>query len=516
MERLRSYLGGRWVVGSGPATVLVDPTTEVALAEAATGGLEVGGALDHARRVGGPALRSLTFAERGALLQAMASALHEHRDELLALSTRNGGNTRSDAKFDVDGATGTLAWYARLGASLGDRRVLLDGDADALSRSPRYVGQHIKVPRAGAAVLINAFNFPAWGFGEKAATALLAGMPILVKPATSTALVCVRMVEILTERSVLPEGALSLLSGGAGDLLDHLGPGDVLSFTGSSDTAARLRTAPSVVRWSVRLNVEADSLNAAVLGPDLGPATDTFDLAIREIARDVTQKAGQKCTAIRRILVPRDRVEAVVEALADAIGSVRVGDPALKEVRMGPLCNAAQLRDVQEGVQHLARAGRFVVGDGARGALTGVDGDRGYFLSPCLLVADDPAAAVVHDREVFGPVATVLPYDGTPEHACSLVALGRGGLVSSVYTDDAGFAAGAVLGLAPHHGRVNLGSRKVAEHSMGPGTVLPQLVHGGPGRAGGGEELGGARGLDLYLQRTAVQGDRPLLEKILV
>ncbi len=511
---LKSYLSGQWVAGTGRKSLLHNPTTGAVVAETSTEGLDLGAALEFARSRGGAALRELSFAQRGELLTAMASALHEHRAELLALGALNGGNTRGDAKFDVDGATSTMAWYAKLGESLGDAGFLVDADTIQLARNPRYVGQHIRVPRHGVAVHINAFNFPAWGFGEKAAVALLAGVPVVCKPATSTALLTARMFEILVDAQVVPEGAISLLAGSAGDLLDHLGPQDALAFTGSSDTGAFIRSRDNVVRLGVRTNVEADSLNAAVLGPDVEVDTDTFDLFLREVGKDMSQKAGQKCTAIRRIFVPRGSLEVVRDALVEQAAGFAYGDPNVSGVQIGPVATAAQQRDVRAGVQTLAASGRLLLGDGGVGSPQGTGLEGGYFVTPTLLEVDGPDVGVVHDLEVFGPVQTIIPYDGTADQAVRAVARGRGGLVSTVYTDDKRFAMRAVLGLAPHHGRVCIGGSKVADHSPGPGTVMPQMVHGGPGRAGGGEELGGVRGLHFYMQRCGVQGLKPLVEKI--
>ncbi len=513
METLGSFLAGRWQAGAAPTSTLHDPTTGEAIAETSTRGLDFGEALRHARDVGGPTLRAMTFAERGALLSAMASALHEHRDELLALSTRSGGNTRGDAKFDVDGCTGTMAWYAKLGSSL-EGRFFGDGDLVPLSRNPRFIGAHVKVPRHGVAIHINAFNFPAWGFGEKAACALLAGMPVVTKPATSTAVLTHRMFRILTDSGVVPDGVLSLVCGSAGDMLQHVEAQDVLAFTGSADTGMFIRGLETVRRMGVRVNVEADSLNAAVLGPDLDPDSEGYQLFVREVLKDLTQKAGQKCTAIRRIFVPRESLEGVRDDLRRGYAGVRVGDPAVKGVQMGPVATASQLKDVREGVAALAAHGRFVHGDGGPGELVGAT-DEGYFVGPTLIeVSGIDEGGPVHDLEVFGPVQTIVPYDGSAEEAVRGVSRGQGGLVASVYTDDKRFAADVVMGLAPFHGRLHIGSSKIADHSTGPGTVLPQLIHGGPGRAGGGEELGGLRGLDFYMQRTAIQGLKPLVQRI--
>jgi oxepin-CoA hydrolase/3-oxo-5,6-dehydrosuberyl-CoA semialdehyde dehydrogenase len=457
----------------------------------------------------------MTFAERGELLQRMSKALYEVRDALIDASIQNGGTTRGDAKFDIDGATGTLAYYAGLGRNLGAKRWLVEGDGEQLTRSPRFWGYHVKTPRRGVAAHVNAFNFPAWGLAEKAAVALLAGVPVVSKPATATALVAYRAMQRLVEAAGMPDGVLQLICGAPGDLLSHLGPQDVLAFTGSGSTAATLRGLEPVVHRSVRINVEADSLNAAVLGPDVEPGSDTWAMFVRDAAREMTQKTGQKCTATRRILVSRDRIDRLQEDLSEALANVKVGNPALEEVRMGPLVSAAQLADVRAGIALLERSGaRSVFGAAAVQPLGGTAG-KGYFIGPLLLRADNAHEAdAVHAHEVFGPVATLLPYGDTAD-AARLVARGDGGLVASVYTDDREVLEQLLLELAPYNGRVLCGSAKIAEQATAPGLVLPSCVHGGPGRAGGGEELGGLRGLDFYLQRTAVQGDRALLSRAL-
>jgi 3,4-dehydroadipyl-CoA semialdehyde dehydrogenase len=510
MRELESYLSGSWVSGTGSGTALVNPATEEVLAVASSEGLDLAGALRFARERGGPALRSLGFRERGERLRAMSRAIHSHRDELIGLAVANGGNTRADAKFDVDGASATLASYADLGAELGDDRILADGETTQIGRSPRLAGRHVRVPRHGVAVHVNAFNFPAWGLAEKAAVALLAGMPVLSKPATSTALVAWRIARILVDEQLLPEGAFSFLAGGAGSLLDHLGAQDVVAFTGSSATGRLIRASPAVLDRGVRLNVEADSLNVAVLGPDVAAGSEVMDQFIGDVVRDMTQKAGQKCTAIRRASVPEGRLDEVVQALRERLAAVRVGDPSREDVDMGPLATAQQLRDAREGIAELASAATVVFGGAAV-----VGEGKGFFVAPTLLVSRSPRADdAVQAREVFGPVATALGYDGTAARAAELAAWGGGGLVASVYSDDRAFLEAAVLELAPHHGRVTIGSSRVATQAIPPGTVVAQLVHGGPGRAGGGEELGGRRGLDLYTQRTALQGDRGLVEAI--
>ncbi len=508
---IESYVEDRWVAGEGEGAPLVNPATGEVLATASTAGIDLGAALRHARAVGGPELRALGFAQRAAILKTLAGIIREHRDALLDVAMRNGGNTKGDAKFDVDGAGGTLAFYANLGRGLGEARYLLDGEPVPLGRATPFAGRHLWVPRRGAAVLVNAYNFPAWGFAEKVACALLAGMPVVVKPATQTALVAWRIAQLFVQSGALPAGSWTFLAGPAGDLLDHLEAQDVLAFTGSAATGAKMRSHPRVLAKGVRVNVEADSLNAAVLGPDVAPGSPTWQLFVKEVVHEMTQKAGQKCTATRRVFVPRERLDEAREALVERLAQVRVGDPLDEAVGMGPVVSAGQRRDVEAGVSML------VADDGNATAVAwqGEAPAEHGFVALRLLVAYDPRAAIeVHRREVFGPVATLMPYDGSAEEAGELVGLGDGSLVSSVYSDDGAFVAAAVLAMAPFNGRVHVGTGDVAAESMGPGTVLPGLVHGGPGRAGSGEELGGIRGLYHFMQRTAVQGPKSALEQI--
>jgi oxepin-CoA hydrolase/3-oxo-5,6-dehydrosuberyl-CoA semialdehyde dehydrogenase len=515
MIELASFVSGRWEKGKGKAAELVNPSTEEVVATTSTEGIDFGAALAFAKGRGRPALRAMTFTQRGEMLRAMSRAMHAKRDELIGLAIANGGNTRGDAKFDIDGAIGTLAAYADLAPELGDNHVLADGDGVQLGRGARLFGQHLYLPRAGVAVHVNAFNFPAWGLAEKAATALLAGMPVVSKPATSTALVAHRIVEILVADKVMPDGVLSFVCGAPGDLLDRLGGQDVLAFTGSSITAAKLREAKSVVARATRINVEADSLNAAVLGPDAEPGSDVMNLFVTDVVREMTQKTGQKCTAIRRIYVPKDRVADVIDLLSERLSAIKVGNPSSEGVTMGPVSTAQQLRDVREGVKKLESCAKVVFGKTNDVNGIGAPAGKGYFVTPVLLRGDSPKAGdAVHEHEVFGPVATVMPYEN-PDQAISLVAAGGGGLVTSVYSDDKDFTRAMVMGIAPFHGRLVLGSSKVAGQSLPPGMALPQLVHGGPGRAGGGEELGARRGMTFYMQRTALQGDRAVLEALI-
>jgi 3,4-dehydroadipyl-CoA semialdehyde dehydrogenase len=509
MRTVPSYLNDRLVTGDEPSTDLFDAYTGQAIARVSTRGLDLRSALEHARRVGGPNLRKLTFTQRGELLKKLSDVLHANRDELIELARQNSGNTRSDAKFDIDGASGTLAYYAALGKKLGDRTFLLDGPAEPILRSPRFVGQHVLLPKGGVAIHINAFNFPAWGLGEKAAVALLSGVPILAKPATATALVTSRIVELWAAAGVLPAGAVSLLAGSAGDLLDHVGPQDVIAFTGSGDTGRTIRTHRQVVAHNVPVAVEADSLNAAILGPDVEAGSDTFQMFVTDVARDITQKAGQKCTAIRRILVPEALLEAATEALVDRLSQAVMGDPDQRATTVGPLATRSQQQDVLIGIETLGKHAKAVF------TASGTP-ETGYFVAPRLFQADGGVdAAFVHDHEVFGPVATLLPWPGEAAEAVDIVARAGGCLVTSLYSDDVDWAREVVLGIAPWNGRIQWGSKKVHDQGAGPGTVLPGFVHGGPGKAGGGEELGAERGMRFYFQRTAIQADRALLERAL-
>lgn len=516
MQKLENYVLGSWRAGSGKLAQLHDPTTGEAIAECGTGGIDMKAVLAYARDVGGPRLREMTFGERGEVLAAASKIINGARDELIEIAVKNGGNTRKDAKFDIDGAWSTLFAYAEFAKRLGDARVMLDGDADQLGRTPRFVSQHVLVPKQGVAVHVNAFNFPGWGFAEKAACAWLAGVPVVTKPATATAMLAERIVRLLSDAKVLPDGALQLLCGSTGDLLDHLGPQDVLAFTGSADTGYLLRSKENLLRWSVRVNVEADSLNSAVLGPDVAPGSDTWSLFFRDVVRDMTQKAGQKCTAIRRILVPHALVDAVQVELVSRLAAIKVGNPSLDEVNMGPVSTASQKADVLAGIAKLSKEANIVFGSLSEPPLVGATPGKGWFVGPVLLRAkDSKTATVVHEHEVFGPCATLLPYDGSTSEATALVRRGMGGLVSSVYSDDREFVGGMIAGIAAWHGRLYLGSAKMADQSIvGPGGVLPASTHGGPGRAGGGEELGLHRGMAPYQQRTALQGDRAVLEKL--
>ncbi|MED5330747.1 MAG: 3,4-dehydroadipyl-CoA semialdehyde dehydrogenase [Planctomycetota bacterium] len=506
MRKLQSYLANQWQQGTGEGHLLFNPTTEEGLASASTEGLDLAEAVAFARETGGPGIRAMSFADRAQALQTIASAIHEHREALIELGIANAGNTRGDAKFDIDGATATLTAYASFAKDLPDRPFIPDGEGLQLGRSPRFSGQHIWATRLGVAVHINAFNFPAWGMVEKFACALLAGMPVLEKPGTPTAMVAEEVAKIVVSSGALPEGAFSFLCGSAGDLLDHLAGQDVVAFTGSSETASLLRSHEAFVHRGTRLNVEADSLNATIIGPDLENDSDGFDAFLSDTAREITQKAGQKCTGTRRILVPESMMDEVTEALSAALEAVPVGNPATQGIRMGPLTSASQRDEVKEGILNLATAAQITTGG------TDSPEEKGFFISPTLLKAKDAQDDVFHSKEVFGPVSSLLSYSGDIAEAAHLVARGEGSLVSSLYSDDRNFTTGLALALAPWSGRIYLGSSRVAAHGTGPGLVLPSMIHGGPGRAGGGEELGGLRGLQFYMQRCAMQGFKSTIE----
>lgn len=514
MQLLASYLHGTWSAGSGSRTALVNPATEEVLAEVSTGGHDFAAAFAHAREVGGQELAGMTFAQRGALLGALAKAIHGAREELIALAVANGGNTRGDAKFDIDGGAVTLSHYAELGAKLGGTSLLGDGDPIQVGRTARMGGQHVWARRRGVAVHINAFNFPAWGLCEKLACAVLAGMPVIAKPATATALVAHRLAQLF--EPLLPKGVLQMLIGPAGTLLDHLGAGDVVAFTGGSATARTLRTHPKIVEHGVRLNIEADSLNAAILGPDLELSSEAGNLFLADVVRDMTQKTGQKCTAIRRVLVPEARFAEVCDAIRERVASIAIGDPSREDVRMGPLATAQQRDDAKAGIARLAAATDSVHGGTGEVTPVGVPAGKGYFVGPVVRSTKTPMdCAPLNAHEVFGPVTTVGAYSGDAAFAAEFVARGEGCLVSSAYSDDRDWVASFVTAAAPWAGRLYLGSSKMASQSPGPGTVLPSLVHGGPGRAGGGEELGGERGLHFYMQRCALEGDASVLKSLI-
>lgn len=502
--QLKSYVQGRWFAGEGEAQQLRDATTGQVIASASSAGIDFRATLRYAREAGGAALRKLTFHERAALLKQLAKKLGEFKDEFYTLSYATGA-TRMDSMIDIDGGFGTLFAYASRGArELPNSRVYMDGDVEVLSKTGSFVGQHICVPLEGAAVHINAFNFPVWGMLEKLSPTLLAGVPAIVKPATTTAYLTELVVRRIVESGILPEGSLQLVCGSLGDLFDHLTCQDVVSFTGSAHTAQKLRAHPNIINHSVRFISETDSINSCVLGDDAKPGQPEFDLFVREVTREMTAKAGQKCTAIRKAIVPAVHADAVAEALKASLAKIVVGDPRLENVRMGPLAALSQRREVLGRIAELRREAELITADAIE--LAGAEHDRGAFIPPSLLYCRDPRKAkAVHNVEAFGPVCTVVPYESTSD-AIAFARMGEGSLVASVFTADDALATELVLGLAPLHGRLLVINRDCAKESTGHGSPLPALVHGGPGRAGGGEEMGGIRGVMHYMQRTAIQG----------
>jgi len=510
---LQSYIGGRWV-GAQPAQALASAIDGRVVAHTHAERLDFGEALAHARTAGVRALLALDFQQRAQRLRALAAWLTERKEQLYALSHHTGA-TRHDGWIDIEGGTGTLYAYAGMGANeLPSGNVVHEGPAVPLGKQGRFAGTHILVPRRGVVVHINAFNFPVWGLLEKFAPSFLAGMPCIAKPATATSYLTEAAVRLMTESGLLPEGSLQLVIGGTGDLLDRLDGQDVVTFTGSADTAATLRAHPNVLRQGIPFNAEADSLNCAILASDVTPDDEEFDLFVKEVHREMTVKAGQKCTAIRRAIVPRRLVDAVASKLRERLAKTVVGDPSIEGVRMGALASKAQQRDVAERVAELARGNRIVYGEADGFAPKGERTGDGAFFAPTLLLCERPLeTASVHDVEAFGPVSTLMPYDELDE-ALAIAARGKGSLVGTLVTKDPAVAAKAIPFAAAWHGRLLVLDREAAAESTGHGSPLPMLKHGGPGRAGGGEELGGVRAVKHYLQRAAVQGSPTMLAAV--
>ncbi|HVL78497.1 MAG TPA: phenylacetic acid degradation bifunctional protein PaaZ [Sphingomicrobium sp.] len=509
--QLLNYARDRWIPGDGNLAEIPSAIDGAPVALTGSGGLDFQAMLAHARDVGGPALKKMTFHERARMLKALGLAIMARKEELYELNYLTGA-TRKDGWIDIEGGAGTLFSFSSKGRrELPDAHVLLDGQIEPLSKGGSFIGQHIFTPLQGAAVHINAFNFPVWGMLEKLAPTLLAGVPAIVKPASATAYLAEAAFRVLIESGHLPQGAVQLIVGGVGDLFDHLSCQDVVSFTGSASTAMKLQTHPVIARESVRFIAERDSLNASVLGPDAGPGTPEFDLFVREVAMEMTVKAGQKCTAIRRAMAPAEHLDAVEQALAERLAKTKVGDPRSEDTRMGALVSLDQKKDVQARIAELEAAGaRIVAGDPS--AEPPVPG--GAFLPPVLLRADDPwGTDAVHDCEPFGPVSTIMPYRDLGD-AVALANRGRGSLVLSLFTHSPEAARDFVRGAAAFHGRMLVIDRTNHKESTGHGSPLPVLVHGGPGRAGGGEEMGGIRGVTHYMQRTAIQSSPAMIAAI--
>src|SRR6267143_673853 len=504
--KLRNYVSGRWSEGLGSGELLVDPVTGDQLASITSQGIDLEAGLQFARAHGGPALRQLTYTQRAELLGKIADVLAANREDYFRLSLLNLGATQADASFDVDGAIYTMKYYAKIGRALAEGKMLKEGASIALSKSNAFAGQHFLMSVKGAAIFINAFNFPAWGLCEKAAPALLSGVPIVAKPASPTAWLAHRMVEDIVNADILPSGAISIICGSARDLLGHVREEDIISFTGSADTAARIRSHLNVLGRSVRVNIEADSINSPILGPDVASGTDLFGLLVKEVVREMTLKAGQKCTAIRRVLVPRQQLEAFGDAVSARLSSMKVGNPRNPEVKVGPVVNKAQQSSCLEGLAKLKEECEVLFGGDKNFQPLDADLQRSAFVQPALLSCKNGLGAkYVHDVEVFGPVATLVAYDGMKD-LIAIMRRGLGSLVASVFSNDAGFTREAILGIGDLHGRVLAVNSVVGTQHTGHGNVVPSCLHGGPGRAGGGEELAGLRALLLYHRRFVVQG----------
>lgn len=514
IRQVSSFAAGEWIAPGRGAREISSAITGAVIASAGNDALDVQAMLDHARTVGGPALRKLTFHDRARMLKALAGHLNANKQALYDLSFDTGA-TQSDHMIDIDGGIGTMFVFASKGRrEMPDDHVYLDGELEQLGRSGSFMGQHICTPLHGVAVHINAFNFPVWGMLEKLAPTLLAGVPAIVKPATNSCYVTELAVKLMLDSGILPAGALQLVSGGIGDMLDRLGMQDVVSFTGSADTALNLRSNPHLLENSVRFVAEQDSLNASILGPDAEPGTPEFDLFVKEVSREMTAKAGQKCTAIRRIIAPQTHVQAVIEALTARLSKTVIGDPRLETTRMGALVSNGQKADVLAKAAIIGAEAERVFGDPENFAVDGADAAKGAFLPPMLFHCADPDnARRVHDTEAFGPVSTIMGYRDL-DHAVAIANRGQGSLVASVITHDPAVARQVAIGAGAYHGRIYINDRASMKESTGHGSPLPHLVHGGPGRAGGGEEMGGVRGVKHYMQRTAIQGSPDMIAAI--
>jgi oxepin-CoA hydrolase/3-oxo-5,6-dehydrosuberyl-CoA semialdehyde dehydrogenase len=511
MLNVHSFAAGQWIAPSADARPIESALTGEVIGQAGNGTLNVQGMLGYGREIGSPALRAMTFHDRAKMLKALALHLREHREELYQLSFNTGG-TQADHLVDVDGGIGTVLVYASKGRrDLPDAQIYLDGPPEQLSRNGTFMGRHICTPLQGVAVHINAFNFPVWGMLEKLAPTLLAGMPAIIKPATATCYVTEACVRIMLDSGLLPKGALQLVSGGIGDMLDHLDLQDVVTFTGSANTALKLRGNENILRNSIRFTAEQDSLNASVLGPDAQFGTPEFDLFVNEVQREMTTKAGQKCTAIRRVLVPQGTSDVFIEALGKRLANITLGDPRKEGTKMGALVSNAQKNDVLEKIAKIGSEATRVIGDPENHAMSK---SKGAYLPPIVFHCDDPDSAHhVHDTEAFGPVSTIMEYRDLG-HTTELLNKGKGSLVASVITHDGDVAREIAMASGAFHGRLYFNNRSSMAESTGHGAPLPHMVHGGPGRAGGGEELGGTRAIMHYMQRTAIQGSPDILTAI--
>lgn len=511
---IQSYIGGEWVTGKDTGVEVFNAVNGQSVGSVSSAGIDFRESLNYARATGGHVLRAMTFHERANCLKALAQHLMAEKEKFYEVSAWTGA-TRVDSWIDIEGGIGTLFTYSSLvRREFPNECFLVEGEPQPLSKGGTFIGRHILVPKEGVAVHINAFNFPCWGMLEKIAPSLLAGMPVIVKPATVSAYLTEVMVKEIVASGILPAGAIQLICGSTGDLLDHLNEQDVVTFTGSAWTGRKLKSRPNIINNSIPFNMEADSLNCCLLGETVEADSAEFNLFIKEVAREMTVKAGQKCTAIRRTIVPRSKVSLVTDALKARLDKISIGDPAEEGVKMGPLVGRDQLQDVWEKVETLSKSSEIVYGGSRDFEIIGGDGDKGAFFPTTLLYCDKPLSAEEpHAEEAFGPVSTIMPYDDVDE-AIALIKLGRGSLVGSVFTADDSEALRIILGTAAYHGRMLIINNDCAAESTGHGSPMPTLVHGGPGRAGGGEELGGARAIKHYMQRTALQGSPTTLMAI--
>ncbi len=512
--RPQSYAEGQWVTGTEKPVTLFNAVTGQEIGQTFSGGVNYKGMLSYARTVGQAALSKMTFHERARLLKKLAIYLTSRKDEFYAISAFTGA-TKADSWIDIEGGIGVLYTYASRGRrEFPDESVYIDGPMENLSKSGSFVGVHLCTPLVGAALHINAFNFPVWGMLEKIAPTLLAGMPAIVKPATVTGYLAEAVFRAMIESKIFPEGSLQLISGSAGDIFNHLDCEDIVTFTGSAETGIKLKSHPSIVANSIRFNMEADSLNCCILGSDVKPGSEEFDIFIKEVAREMTVKAGQKCTAIRRTIVPASMTQAVIEALSKRLSQTKIGDPQVEGVRMGPLAGLDQLKEVTSKIKDISTEAEKVFGNQADFEVIGADKSKGAFIAPTVFYCDKPFQKLsAHNVEAFGPVNTVMPYNSA-EEAIELARMGKGSLVGSLVTADDAIARKIVIGVAPYHGRLVVLNKESSKESTGHGSPLPTLVHGGPGRAGGGEEMGGSRGVMHYMQRTAIQGSPTTISKV--
>ncbi|MEP6711030.1 MAG: phenylacetic acid degradation bifunctional protein PaaZ [Ferruginibacter sp.] len=513
MQKTGNYVTGNWIEGDGDGQLLYNAVTGKAFTAATSAGLDFEAILNYGRQVGNLALRKMTFQQRGRMLRALALHLMKHKEKFYTISYQSGA-TRVDSWIDIEGGIGNLFSNASLRRKLPDETFCLDGDPIALSKGNTFMGHHILVPKEGVAVHINAYNFPVWGMLEKIAVNLLAGLPAVVKPATVTCYLTEAVVKEIVASGILPDGALQLICGSAGNILSHVNSQDVVTFTGSASTGLKLKSHPNILAESVPFNMEADSLNCIVLGPDVKPGDAEWDIFIKEVKREMTVKAGQKCTAIRRIFVPENKIEEVQKTLLTELAKTVIGNPMNEKVRMGPLAGLEQRQEVLSQVQKLLASSQIIYGSLDSVAVIDADAREGAFLSPLLLLNENPfTTEESHNVEAFGPVSTLMPYKNI-EEAIALSKKGKGSLCSSIVTADTAIAKQYVIGAATHHGRILVLNNECAKESTGHGSPLPSLVHGGPGRAGGGEEMGGLRGVKHYLQRTAVQGSPTMITAI--